>query len=59
MALALAAVSAARQTSQDGSSLLEALQAFQQTLQPSAEKSEPADAIAGEYSRCLWRSQQQ
>ena len=49
VALALAAVSTARQSREDGSSLPRALQAFQQTLQPSSEKSDAAEGITGEH----------
>ncbi len=51
MALALAAVSAARQTKDSASSLLQALQGFEQTLQSFSTKSDSAEALAGEPGR--------
>lgn len=49
MALALAAVSAARQNKEAGSSLPQALQTLQQTLEPTSQKSDSAEAIAGQH----------
>ena len=51
MALALAAVSTARQNEHSASGLPQALQDFEQTLQPSSANSDSAEALAGERTK--------